>query len=212
MKINQITLGKVMTNCFVVEIGKRVIIVDPVLPDFQIDELIGDKTVEAILLTHGHFDHILGTDYYSEKYSAPVFIHRNDVICLSDSEANLALSFGIGNQTQKTIPSVLQGKEGIVPIDSAEISYTHVPGHSRGHVIYHFNKQNIIFVGDLVFFESIGRYDLPRCSESDMKKSIQQFFQNDEFQKKNPILYPGHGPKTMFEYEMKNNPMVKLFL
>lgn len=208
MKINQITLGKVMTNCFVVEIGERVIIIDPVLPDFRIDDLIQSRQVEAILLTHGHFDHIFGTEYYAKKYKAPVFIHKNDVICLRDGEANLSQAFGIEQCVQDVEPTILQDKQGSISASGIGIKYYHTPGHSRGHVVYYFEKQNSLFVGDLVFYESIGRYDLPRCKESDMKKSIRQFFSNEQFQQNNPTLYPGHGPKTTFHYESLHNEMV----
>lgn len=212
MKIKQITLGQVMTNCFIIEIGEHVVIIDPVLPDFQIDEHIGEKKVCAILLTHGHFDHILGTDYYSQKYNAPVYIHQNDVICLRDGEANLSRLFGVGDKTQTVSPIVLKGAEGEIPEIPVTVSYFHSPGHSRGHVIYYFEKQNVIFTGDLVFNGSIGRYDLPRCSEKDMKNSIQHFFANMLFQQKNPILYPGHGPKTTFVDEQRSNQQVRLLL
>lgn len=212
MKISQITLGVAMTNCFIIDIGKRVIIIDPVLPDFQIDEMIGDKTVGAILLTHGHFDHIFGTEYYSKKYHAPVYIHQNDAICLHDADAHLGTLFGVESIKQDVVPELLKEKRGTIDIDGFNIEYFLTPGHSRGEVIYSFEKQNVIFTGDLVFYESIGRYDLPRSSERDMKRSIVQFFQNVDFKKKNPTLYSGHGPKTTFQHEAEYNQMVRLFL
>lgn len=211
MKIKQITLGQVMTNCYVVELGNTIMIIDPVTSDYRIDESITSGKNVVILLTHGHFDHILGTDHYSKKYNAPVFIHQNDLICLENGEANLSVLFGIGNQVVKTIPIVLSGTLGNVP-DLDGISYMLFPGHSRGQVAYYFEKQNVIFTGDLVFAGSIGRYDLPRCSEKEMKRSIQRFFSSEQFQQKNPTLYPGHGPKTTFQTEITTNQMVQLFL
>lgn len=212
MKIKQFTLGVATTNCYLVEIGEVLILIDPVIKSQDIDEAIGERKLNAILLTHGHFDHTFGCQHYFEKYQAPVFIHRNDAICLTDNDANLSSLFGVSGHIQNVDPILLSDKKNTLHIDGVDVEYGLYPGHSRGEVVYSFVKQNVIFVGDLVFLGSIGRYDLPRCSEKDMKKSIRTFFANEEWQKKNPVLYPGHGPKTTFQSELQSNQMVHLIL
>lgn len=212
MKIKQFTLGVATTNCYLIEIGEVLILIDPVIKCIDIDTAIGERKLHAILLTHGHFDHTFGSQYYFEKYQAPVFIHRNDAICLIDNDANLSSLFGVSGLIQHVDPILLNTKSETINIEGIDIEYRLLPGHSRGEIVYSFPKQNVIFVGDLVFLGSIGRYDLPRCSESDMKKSIQAFFSDEEWKKKNPVLYPGHGPKTTFQSELQSNQMVHLIL
>lgn len=212
MKISTITLGVATTNCYIVELGNERIIIDPVIQNAQIDDVIGSHHVSAILLTHGHFDHTFGADYYHEKYQAPVYIHQNDVVCLQDNDANLSHLFGISGKKMELNPVVLQSKQGTIQIGKQTIEYILFPGHSRGQVAYVFEKQQVIFVGDLVFAGSIGRYDLPRCDAKAMKKSIQQFFGNTDWNTKNMKLYPGHGPSTTFLQELQTNDMVKSLL
>ncbi len=198
-KIRRVTLGPLMTNCYIISSGDSAAVIDPAADAEKIYELCEKDglKIEAILLTHGHFDHTGALKELKEKTSAKVYIHQDDSPMLGDNEKNL--SFMTGEKQERTEPDViLQGGEEIF-IGGDKLTVIHTPGHSQGSVTYACD--GAVFSGDLIFKGSIGRYDYG--SYSDEMRSIRLLCAVME---DDVTICPGHGEVTDFGTEKKYNP------
>ena len=159
---------------------------------------------KAILLTHAHIDHVLGLSDLQDSYQLPTYLH-------ADEEKNFvslpsyAPLFGIKTYTQGTIDHSL--KEGDqLPLGDTTLLVRKVPGHSPGHVVFYNEVQKILLAGDTLFYESIGRTDLPGGDHDTLLKAIRkELYTLPEDTK----VYPGHGPSTEIGHEKKYNPFVR---
>ncbi|AUS09368.1 metal-binding protein [Laceyella sacchari] len=206
MKIETFVFGPVMTNCYLVhdEESRRGWVVDPGMnPDAllaRIREL--DIKVEAILLTHAHFDHIGGVEAVRERSGAPVYVHREEADWLTNPEKNGSLFFmGVPMKCQPA-ERVLTGGESIELVGQT-LKVLHTPGHSPGSVTYVWD--DVIFSGDVLFQQSIGRTDLPGGDYETLMKSIHQQLMN--LPEATRVL-SGHGPETTIGQEQMTNPFV----
>ena len=205
IKVNYRALGMLSTNCYVVENpdSQKVLIVDPgdspLEIERQIDEIDGDP--EAILLTHGHFDHMLAADALRKKYHIPVYVHEKEQHLLGDAQENLSglWSKPYTMQADKTV------KEGnILHLADFEIQVLATPGHTAGGVCYYIPAEKVLFSGDTLFWESYGRYDFPTSSGRDLIASVKRLL------KELPgdvTVYPGHNDETTIEHEKRYNPL-----
>jgi Zn-dependent hydrolases, including glyoxylases len=185
--------------------SKAGILIDPATEEVDNFVIKNGIRLKAILLTHAHSDHIVCVDYYAKKYNLPVYIHKNEVHKLLDSSANLSVwdtPFIV-----ETKPTILNGKKDKFTVGNFEIEFTLAPGHSEGNLIYHFIDTNIYFVGDSIFFDSIGRYDLPGSNAVEHHQSL------TALQKLPPDakLYAGHGP-AFYASTLSNNAVLQQFL
>lgn len=203
-KLYSIALNPLQTNCYLLVKNNHCIIFDPSLDsggDFsRLQKLIDPKwTVDAIILTHGHFDHISAVDALVDVYGCPVYIHFNDEQYLYDSRKNASNLQGI-DFVLKTKPITIV--EGQLVIGEFEFEVVLTPGHTPGSITLFYD--DLAFVGDCIFKDSIGRTDLVGGSMLAMRSSLAYF----KSLTKDYKLLPGHGPKTTLSRELRFNPFL----
>lgn len=207
MKIKTFVAGPVQANNYLVydEDSKEAILID--CSDF-VQEIVDIVTKEGlnvkyILLTHGHFDHVLGINSMKETLRAKAYVHESDeeqVAHTSEIMMMFGLPFNldVNPKLDGTLKDV-----GRLTIGSNEIKVLETPGHTEGCVCYLIN--DALFSGDTLFQGSVGRTDLPGGDFSALRHSIKDvLFKLDE----NITVFPGHGDKTTIAYEKKFNDIL----
>lgn len=164
-------------------------------------DMIGDTDLKYILLTHGHFDHIIGVKSVKEKYGAQVVISKEDEPMLNSSKLSLAV---FCNAPQNNVDADIIVKDGDeITLGETKIKVMATPGHTSGSVCY--IAENCIFSGDTLFYCSCGRTDFPSGSPEQMMTSLQKLKALDGDYK----VYTGHNNLTTLDFERKNNPYMK---
>lgn len=201
--LKQFVLGPIEDNNYLLidEDSKEAVLIDCTEKSGDIYKTINEYSVKLkyILLTHGHFDHVLGVNDFKNQYpECKVLLHEDDKGLL-DSIKDFASRFGAGQVEEQKVDSYL--KEGdIIKFGNQEIKVIHTPGHTKGGVCYLVN--DMLFTGDTLFYESVGRTDLPDGHFGKLKSNIQEkLFTLDE----NIKVFPGHGISSTIEHEKKNN-------
>ena len=154
----------------------------------------------AILLTHGHFDHIGAVDYLYEHYHCPIYTHQESMALLSNPQLNLSFyekSFIVKSQVSASSP--------IMHIANYEIHWFLLEGHCQGSSMIYIKDENAMFSGDVLFAGSIGRFDFPTSSHLQTKQSMIKIKEMDF----DARLLPGHGEESTLYYEQQNNPYLK---
>lgn len=206
MRIKTLILGEVSTNCFIImnEVSKEAIIIDPAAHAEEIDKYLKEQGLKpvAILLTHGHFDHILAVNELVKLNNLPVYASSAEQELLLDASMNCS-SF-LGQKVSVTISHPLNDNDKI-NLAGMNITVILTPGHTAGGVSYYFEKHGVLFSGDTLFFDSIGRTDLPTGNYKALIDSVTNKLMKlpDDVQ-----VYPGHGQCTTIGYERRNNPYV----
>jgi len=172
MLMDELTVGPVQTRCYILyqENAKECVVIDPGDEPKRIRKAAGDRRIAAILLTHGHFDHIGGVEALMSE-GTRLFIHALDERMLSDPGLNASRIFLRGEITAPAPTDRV--KEGDrLTIAGLEIEVLHTPGHTPGSVCYLI--ENELFTGDTVFDHGWGRTDLPGGSEKEMHESLRR--------------------------------------
>ena len=198
--------GPIENNNYLVfdEKTHNAFLVDCTCQSDVIDKAIDENSLNLkyILLTHGHFDHVLGVNYYREKYRAKSFMHKDDMI-IAQTVKEYLKQFGQSGEFENPIIDNYFDDE--FDFDGEKIKVLHTPGHTQGSVCLLY--KDILFSGDTLFFESCGRTDLPTGSFENIKKSINELFKLDD----DIIVLSGHGAKTSIGHEKKYNTIVRGF-
>ena len=206
MRICRLTVGPISTNCYIImeKSKKRALIVDPGGDADRIMNKIKELqvSVDAILLTHGHFDHMLAADTLREKYQVKVYLGQDDSELIKNPMENVSGMFGKPISTHADV--VLQDGQ-VLELAGFEIKVLATPGHTKGGVCYYIEKESVAFSGDTIFQASVGRSDFPTGSGASLSKSIREkiFTLPEDTQ-----LFPGHGDSTVVSYEKKYNMFV----
>lgn len=204
VKIKTYPYGPLGANMYAVFSDTAFIVIDPCVDPSRIDT---DLHLEAIFITHGHFDHFSSLDAWKLKYpDSPVFIHDDDMSCLSSSKDNLSSDFGYSLVCSSDAQplSLMKGK---TILGELFFDYLHTPGHSKGSCCLMLTGGNakMMFTGDMLFNGSIGRTDLYGSNVPSMVASIASLREIKEQYE----VYPGHGPATMLQREIATNPFFR---
>lgn len=187
----------VQNNNYVVvdETTKEAILIDCSWPDDEIMDWVKQEgfNLKYILLTHGHFDHVLGVNYYKDKFDIDAYLYEKDEALLADAvryarHFNLSDAAPVRVQTFNTKTKFKVGKY--------EIKVILTPGHTQGGVCYLIDGN--LFSGDTLFHGTYGRTDLAESDEAKMQESLQKLF--EELPDETPV-YPGHGAATTISHE-----------
>lgn len=205
MKTAKYVLGPIMTNCYVVSDGDEAVIIDPA---FRSDALCGyieneKLRVKEILLTHGHFDHIMGATFYAGKYGAKIAIGKADMRMTSDPAFNGAQRCGLMHYEPFEADITLsEGDE--IPFGEVAFKVIETPGHSPGGICFY--TPGYLFCGDTLFEGNIGRADLTGGNFDTLIACIKDklYVLPDDTK-----VYCGHGNPTRIGYEKANNCFVR---
>jgi len=203
MDYKKIITGQLEVNTYVIPKGSDCLVVDPSDHCGEVVKYIQKEKLRpiSILLTHGHFDHIMGIpEILAEFNDAKIFIHDNDKDMLSDSNRNGSVLMGTDFTVNSNIESL---KESVTRVGEFEFTVLHVPGHTQGGCAFVFG--NVCFCGDTIFAGSVGRTDLPGGNSNQLISSIQNKILTLPPQ---IILCPGHGGRTTVEREARTNPFL----
>lgn len=204
LKIGRICLGMCQTNCYFLyrEGQSNVIFIDPADNGKYIYDKLQENgfNVEAILLTHGHFDHIMGANVLRELSGAKVYILEEDKVLIRDPYVNVSAQWA-KKYTMEADEFLKDGQELCFGDKKCKVIAT--PGHTIGSCCFYFEEDKILIAGDTLFCESVGRTDLPTGSMSKLQRSVKDKLMvlPDDVK-----VYPGHGPSTTIGYEKENNP------
>lgn len=204
MRMCKLVVGPVSTNCYIVsdENTKEALIIDPGAAAERIMDKVAENgfKVKAILLTHGHFDHISAVNEIKNAYHVDVYVGEEDADLMEDTGLNVSSMFG-----QPYIARADQTlRDGdVLELAGFTIKVLATPGHTKGGVCFYFEAENVVFCGDTVFQQSVGRTDFPTGNARVLSESIQSKIVPlpEDLQ-----LFPGHGDSTTVGYEKKYNP------
>lgn len=206
LKIGRIVMGMCQTNCyFVYEEGKKdAIVFDPADKGDILFRKLTDAgfTVRAMLLTHGHFDHIWGVNKLRDLSGAKVYAYEGEKELCEDAVKNVSGQAG----REETVVADVYLKDGEeITVAGMTCKLIATPGHTQGSCCYYFETDKLLISGDTLFQESVGRTDLPTGNYSALIHSVQDKLMSLSDDVK---VYPGHGDETSIGHERKYNPFV----
>jgi glyoxylase-like metal-dependent hydrolase (beta-lactamase superfamily II) len=207
LEVRQLTVGPIAENCFIVrrEGADKALLVDPgEEPERILAEIAqAGAEVEAILITHCHFDHVGAVAPLARATGAPVYCPEIEVPVLAD-----IMSFtmpGFGPYESYQADEVVKGGE-VLELAGLTLDVLFTPGHSPGHVTYAVRDEEAIFSGDVLFQGSVGRVDLPGGDGPTLIQSIQALLDS---QPAETTVYPGHMGVTTLSAERATNPFLQ---
>lgn len=206
LAIRMMVLGPVQTNCYFLinEDTKEVLIVDPADRAQKIIEWINSEGLKptAILLTHGHFDHIMGVAGVKKEYNIPIYASKDEVEVLASPQINVSTMMGayLSMKADK-----LFSDGDVLELAGMKLKVISTPGHTIGSVCFYMEEEKVLISGDTLFEASVGRSDFPTGSSRQLIESIKTrlFALPDDTD-----VFPGHGGTTSIAYEKAHNPFI----
>ncbi len=206
LAIRMMVLGPVQTNCYFLinEDTKEVLIVDPADRAQKIIEWINSEGLKptAILLTHGHFDHIMGVAGVKKEYNIPIYASKDEVEVLANPQINVSTMMGayLSMKADK-----LFSDGDVLELAGMKLKVISTPGHTIGSVCFYMEEEKVLISGDTLFEASVGRSDFPTGSSRQLIESIKTrlFALPDDTD-----VFPGHGGTTSIAYEKAHNPFI----
>jgi hydroxyacylglutathione hydrolase len=209
MRLRTLTVGPVSCTCAIVACAQtgEAAVIDPGgdAGEIMAEVAAMGVTVKLVLHTHGHFDHIMGTQEVVAATGAEVLLHRNDRELYENLPAQ-GWTFGFRTGRPPAVTRWLAGGETLA-IGKLSAAVIHTPGHTPGSVGYYFASPSpLLLAGDTLFADGVGRTDFPGGSFEDLVVSIREklYALPDETR-----VIPGHGPETTIEQERGHNPFVR---
>jgi len=208
MIIKKVTVGSLETNCYILvdelnkqasPAGRQAIIIDPGDEAEKIKRVLSQLEAEPALVinTHGHVDHVRADD----EFGLPVYVHEKDAAMLTDPEANLSNLLASGFSSSSKVIKLKEGQE--IKLGEILLEVIHTPGHTPGGIslLLKKPKEGIVFTGDSLFFQGIGRTDFPGANHRLLLESIKKklFTLADD-----TVIYPGHGAASTIGFEKKS--------
>lgn len=206
LAIRMMVLGPVQTNCFFLinEDTKEVLIIDPADRAQKIIEWINSEGLKpvAILLTHGHFDHIMGMAGVKNEYHIPVYASKDEVEVLANPQLNVSTMMGA---YISVTADELFADGDVLELAGMKLKVISTPGHTIGSVCFYMEEEKVLISGDTLFEASVGRSDFPTGSSRQLIESIKTrlFVLPDDTD-----VFPGHGGTTSIAYEKAHNPFI----
>ncbi len=187
---------------------REAVLIDPSFKATKIVKWLKEESINllAILLTHGHFDHIEGIEEVKKSFSCLIYIEKSDEVLLDNPYKNGSVLFGKYVQVVEKTENLWD--EETLHFSDIEVQVIHTPFHTPGSVCFYFPKIQSLFTGDTLFYRSIGRTDLPLGNAKDVANSLlklKKLYETNGDMK----VYPGHGNSTSLEKEMEFNPFMK---
>ena len=201
MPIHTLTVGPMQENCYLLEENDQCVIVDPGEEAARIVSTLTRLNLRpmAIWLTHAHFDHLGAVAGLVERLGLPVYLHQEALggyLTAPQSAARWGIELAPLPEPSGFLTAGQMLEMGY------EVLY--LPGHAPGHLGFYRAQSSELVSGDVLFREGIGRYDLPGSSLELLKGSLHQLLQLPP----NTRVYPGHGPVTTIEHELRHNPFL----
>ena len=207
MRVEKFVTGIISTNCYLAvnEDTKQAVVVDPAAAPARLMDHIREEglKIEAILLTHGHFDHIMGIDGFLKEYSVPVYVHEDDLKMMEDPQWNQSAIYTAGYTFAGATP-LRDGQT--LSLAGYDFQVLHTPGHTPGGCCYYVKSEGVLFSGDTLFQRSVGRTDFKGSSTKDLIRGIKEklmVLPDDTH------VYPGHMGETLIGYEKRENPFIQ---
>jgi len=203
MILETVVVGPMQVNCYILASSSNAsaIIIDPGDETRKIKRILDKHKLRPafIINTHGHYDHI-GCD---DKFGVPVYIHSKDLDLLKNPQLNLSGLFALAFEVKSEIRPLEEND--VIDLDTLQLKVLHIPGHTPGGIALQMinPKDKIIFTGDTLFCQGIGRSDLSGGNEAVLVKAIKEklLTLSDD-----TVVYPGHGSFSTIISEKKNNP------
>lgn len=206
LQLQTMVLGAIGTNCYLLvnKESKEMILIDPADRAEKIIRHISEHQLKpvGILLTHGHFDHVLAAEYIAGHYQIPICAGSEEEELLQDVNLNASTQFG--HPTSVKADRFFTDKESFT-MAGFDFQVYHTPGHTKGGVCYYIAGEGVLFSGDTLFYESVGRSDFPTGSTSVLVRSIRNLL---EVLPDDTSVYPGHGQETTIGHEKQHNPFI----
>lgn len=206
MKIEQYCVGQVSTNCYfaINDETKEMLVIDPGDSARMLTEKIRQEgwKPQAVLLTHGHFDHAMAAEELAENFGIKIYAHEAEKNTLEQPRMNVSAMIGHKDSYHADV-YVKDGE--VLKLAGLELKVLHTPGHTEGGCCYYLEKEQVLFSGDTLFCQSVGRTDFPGGSMSQIVRSIKEKLMTlpDEVK-----VYPGHMDLTTIGMERAHNPFL----